>query len=223
MKKTFLDPRAILGALLITGFMIMVSKEHTFWILAAITTALYAFYFREKTLKYIFYGSIIFLVTYSVYNYFPESVMVHYGYWALLLLRFIPVAMLVEILTSFPTGQLMEGLRKTGIPIRVQIALTVAFQFLPEIFYQLQQIRDAAKIRGIRLTILSPVLSFEYIIIPLLHRSLKVSEEISEAIVTKGIEADKIKTSYYTVRMKNKDYVFLGGYIVLLGIGLCMK
>ena len=56
---------------------------------------------------------------------------------------------------------------------------------------------------------LHPLKAIEYLIVPMLFRSEKITEEFSGAALVKGYEAGVRRTSYFDVRMAAKDWAML--------------
>mgnify|MGYP001687071173 FL=1 len=69
------------------------------------------------------------------------------------------------------------------------------------------------KLKGLytskRSAMLHPIKTMEFIIVPMLFKSLKTAEELSCAALVKGIENTGKKTSYFDVRFRVVDVVFL--------------
>ena len=70
---------------------------------------------------------------------------------------------------------------------------------------------------------LHPIRTMEFIIVPILFKSLRTAEELSCAALVKGIENTGKKTSYFDVRLRAADVVFLFTAITLLTASTNMK
>ena len=68
------------------------------------------------------------------------------------------------------------------------------------------------KLKGLytskRAAVIHPIRTMEFIIVPMLFKSLRTAEELSCAALIKGIENTGNKTSYFDVRLRPVDAVF---------------
>lgn len=58
----------------------------------------------------------------------------------------------------------------------------------------------------------------EYVVVPLIFRSIKVGDELAAAAIVRGIENPGKKQSYYETRMSRTDIVILTTSFFLLVI-----
>ena len=101
------------------------------------------------------------------------------------ILKFIPIVMVGNwILRTTHMDDLMVALQRMRLPQSVTIPLVVMFRYIPTLGIEYRMIRNTMDIRGISDTfwkrITRPVATVEYILIPLLMRCLKVTDELRE-------------------------------------------
>ena len=121
------------------------------------------------------------------------------------LLRYVQVPVLSVIMSVFGVTLLklipivMMGLwilRTTYMDdlMAVTIPLVVMFRYIPTLRIEYRQIRSTMDIRGISDTwwkrVSHPLATIEYILIPLLMRCLKVTDELAASGTTRGLELE---------------------------------
>ena len=123
---------------------------------------------------------------------------------------FIPIFMATFLLiNTTEVTELIVAMENMKMPREVTIPLAVMLRFIPSLLKEINYIRDAMKIRGIRLGIGHPIRSMEYLLVPLLMRTLKISDELSASAMTRGIDYPGKKTHYKEIRFGFKDAIFL--------------
>ena len=83
------------------------------------------------------------------------------------------------------------------------------------------------KLKGLytskRSAMLHPIRTMEFIIVPMLFKSLRTAEELSCAALIKGIENTGKKTSYFDVKLRPVDAVFSLAAITVLTASMYAK
>lgn len=136
------------------------------------------------------------------------------GFLAFGALRCIPLIMIAHtVIKKVDSGVLVCALKKLGLHKGFVLALTVALRFLPTARQEMTLIKECMKMRGIEAGFKNfcknPSLIIEYSLVPLLFRSVKISEEMTAAALVKGTEYPGKKTSLTDVRLTLIDAVFL--------------
>lgn len=158
---------------------------------------------------------------------FTHSLLNMFTFFAFMGMRLLPVLMVASALGRTPSGKLIAALRTIRIPMGVLIAVAVGSRFLPVIRMEYEAIQLSARLRGLSVASpanwLRPLRTFEYAIVPLLLRSLKIADELAASATTKGIDFPGRKTSLYPVVWTTRDAVVLilttAGLIALVYIG----
>lgn len=108
---------------------------------------------------------------------------------------------------------MITAFRKMKLPYAFVITFAVTMRFMPTIKYEFNYIKNSMKIRGIRLSLISlvihPVRTIEYILVPLIFRSGKVADELSESALTRAIEYPGERTSLNDIVMGKQDILYL--------------
>lgn len=111
------------------------------------------------------------------------------------LLKLIPIVMMgLWILRTTYMDDLLVALQRMRLPQAVTIPLVVMFRYIPTLRIEYHQIRSTMDIRGISDTLWKrvshPLATIEYILIPLLMRCLKVTDELAASGTTRGLELE---------------------------------
>lgn len=132
----------------------------------------------------------------------------------------IPVSF-AAVLADRPAGAVLEVLSSMRIPKTVGISAIILFRFFPTIRYELTAIRNSLKFRGVgthlAAILLHPYRNFKLTLIPLLIRTVKISEEMAAAAIVRGVTADNTVTSFEKVQWRKRDTAaFVLGLALLL-------
>ncbi|EET62464.1 hypothetical protein BRYFOR_05499 [Marvinbryantia formatexigens DSM 14469] len=143
------------------------------------------------------------------------------------ILKLVPIAMMgIWILRTTHMDDLMAALQRMRLPQAVTIPLVVMFRYIPTLRIEYRMIRNTMDIRGISDTawkqITHPLSTIEYILIPLLMRCLKVTDELAASGTTRGLELEERRYALNPVRFSWKEYMvtalgiaFLAGLLFL--------
>jgi biotin transport system permease protein len=111
----------------------------------------------------------------------------------LVVLRF-AVLVLLGMLVSFTTrvSDMIETIERGMAPLavlgvnpeKVSLALSLALRFIPLLYAQVQEIREAQRVRGLER-------NFAAIAVPLLVRTLRMAGDLTDAIEARGFDAQK--------------------------------
>ena len=115
-------------------------------------------------------------------------------------IKLFPVFTLGRILISLSPLTIMSSLRKIGIPNNFNLSVATGLRFMGEMNIRLKEIRNGMKVRGLAISLLHPIRSFELYLIPLMYKCLHVSETLTSSIISKGAEYEIEKTSYNSTK-----------------------
>lgn len=128
----------------------------------------------------------------------------------------LPIVAGKYLIDSTPVGLLMSALEKLKIPASIVIMLSVMFRFFPTLGEEYRSIKNTMKMRGIGLNALNvmrrPLVTLEYVMVPLLSSASRIGDELAAAGHTKGVDAPGKKVRYKTARFGIAD-VFMSLYI----------
>lgn len=120
-------------------------------------------------------------------------------------LKLLPIIMVgFWILRTTYMDDLMVALQRMRLPQAVTIPLVVMFRYIPTLRIEYQQIKSTMDIRGISDTLWKrvrhPFATIEYILIPLLMRCLKVTDELAASGTTRGLELEHKRYALRPIR-----------------------
>ncbi len=126
-------------------------------------------------------------------------------------LKLIPIMMGLWILRTTYMDDLMVALQRMRLPQAVTIPLVVMFRYIPTLRMEYRQIRSTMDIRGISDTlwkrVCHPLATIEYILIPLLMRCLKVTDELAASGTTRGLELERKRYALRPIRFSWPEIV----------------
>ena len=131
-------------------------------------------------------------------------------------IKLFPIFTLGRILIALSPLTIMSSLRKIGISNNFNLSVATGLRFMGEMNIRLKEIRNGMKVRGLAISLLHPIRSFELYLIPLMYKCLHVSETLTSSIIAKGIEYEGKKTSYKPVRFGWYDTLGLSAAVFLV-------
>ncbi len=138
-------------------------------------------------------------------------------------LKMIPIITLGKwVLKSTYMDELTVALERAGMPLTVTIPFVVMFRYIPTLAIEYRMIRNTMRIRGVSDTflkvVLHPLATIEYILVPLLMRCLKVSDELAASGTTRGMERETERHSLIKTEFGIPEYVCLAGIVLFVVI-----
>ena len=159
---------------------------------------------------------------------FHSAVFSVIGVFSFIVQRIIPFMLLGAVIQKQKNiSEITTALERMHLPKSIILSIAVMFRYFPSIKDDLFIIIDAMKLKGLytskRAALIHPIRTMEFVLVPMLFKSLKTAEELSCAALVKGIENTGHKTSYFDVRLRAADAVFLLAAIALLTASTNMK
>ncbi len=138
-------------------------------------------------------------------------------------LKMIPIITLGRwVLRSTYMDELTVALERAGVPLTVTIPFVVMFRYIPTLGIEYKMIRSTMKIRGVSDTVfkvvMHPFATVEYILVPLLMRCLKVSDELAASGTTRGMERENKRNSLLEIEFGIREYASLAGIALLVAV-----
>ena len=159
---------------------------------------------------------------------FQSAVFSVIGIVAFIVQRIIPFMLLGTVIQKQKNiSEITMALDRMRLPRGVILSIAVMFRYFPSIKDDFLVIIDSMKLKGLYTSkcaaILHPIRTMEFIIVPMLFKSLKTAEELSCAALVKGIENTGKKTSYFDVKLRPIDAVFSLAAIIVLTASMYAK
>ena len=124
-------------------------------------------------------------------------------------------------------SEITMALERMRLSRGIILSIAVMFRYFPAIKDDFFIIIDSMKLKGLytskRSAMLHPIRTMEFIIVPMLFKSLKTAEELSCAALVKGIENTGKKTSYFDVRIRSVDLIFSFAALAILAASTSVK
>ena len=137
--------------------------------------------------------------------------------------KFVIAVMMIEFLkrkTSMP--YVISAMQTMKFPNAVAILFIVILRYMPTLREDYGYLKDSLKIRGIKTSgiefFIHPIRSLEFMIVPILFRSIRVAEELSTSVLLRGIENYKNRTNIYPLKFTKID----AGYALFTVIAVSM-
>ena len=103
----------------------------------------------------------------------------------------------------------MTVLERMKLPRSFVLPLSVAFRYLPTLRLEISCIRTSLSMRKLSPSLAHPLRSLENFAVPVLMRSLKISEELSRSALSRGYGLAGKRSSFVRVALDGQDYALL--------------
>lgn len=113
---------------------------------------------------------------------------------------------------KIPTGELMSVMKKMRINKNISLPLIFMMRFFPTIKSELKEIKDSLKLRNMY-NWSKPLLTMEYIFVPMMFSASRIAEELAAAAEVRGISTHCEHTSRRKIKFGVLDLV-----VVILSI-----
>lgn len=156
------------------------------------------------------------------------------GFWQSLLLfivvilrRFLPVFMTGRLIFATKVSEFITCMWKMKVPKHLIISVSVIFRFFPTVKEEWQAILSSMEMRGISFSFLHfithPLRTIEYLLVPLLINAVKISEELAEAALCRGLDCENQHTCLTEVKIRSWDIIVCIILALMTGIKIIMK
>lgn len=213
-KEPRLDPRtALYVVVLLSTAAFFMNKEYTAHMILAVA-ALYLIGIKAYKPFFCYtitYGILAFLTSYAscLNNQTVMLAMITISY--LIQKLIVLIIMGTFLMRSISVSYALSAMQTMKVPDAILIPFTVAMRFFPTIMQEQRSLKESLKIRKISVSplqfLIHPVRTSEYMIVPILIRSLKTADELAASALVRGIESDCKKTILYPLKFKSVDYI----------------
>ena len=136
--------------------------------------------------------------------------------------------MMIEFLkrkTSMP--YIISAMQTMKFPNVIAIPFIVMYRYMPTLKEDYGHLKDSLKLRGIRTSgvqfFIHPIRSLEFMIVPILFRSIRVAEELSTSVLLRGIENYKNRTNIYPLKFTKIDAEYALFTVISVGVLCCLQ
>ena len=233
-KTTVFDVRTLLLLdILIMIFMLISGKPEvtlSSFMLAAAVPVITGLYGVLLCYAFLFAGLFVYyqFIFHSAIPLFHSAVFSVIGIVAFIVQRIIPFMLLGTVIKKQKNiSEITMALERMRLPRGIILSIAVMFRYFPSIKDDFFIIIDSMKLKGLytskRSAMLHPIRTMEFIIVPMLFKSLRTAEELSCAALVKGIENTGKKTSYFDVRLRSVDLIFSFAALAILMASTSVK
>lgn len=134
--------------------------------------------------------------------------------------------MIYWIQSNMKTGHFIVAMQAIHLPKSVIISFAVILRFIPTLKIEMKEISNAMKLRGIQFSLSNivrrPAKTIEYAAIPLIMRSMTVSEQLSAASMSRGLDLYTKRSSYIDLKFTAGQVIFaiITIFIILMNVYL---
>lgn len=127
---------------------------------------------------------------------------------------YLPIGLAFMLVVKTTTvSEFIAAFYKMRVTPKIVIPFSVMFRFVPTVKEEWQSIRNAMKFRGIGVNVwnvlLRPMMTLEYVLVPLLMSASKISNELAAASLARGLDSEKERTCITRVFFGEADYIIL--------------
>lgn len=144
--------------------------------------------------------------------------------FAVYIRKLIPCFMLGSLLIwTTKVSTFLAAISRLHLPKGFTIALSTTLRYFPTMTEEWGFIKDAMSLRGISASpaglLFHPVRTMEYVYVPMLVSASKISDEITQAAITRGIDHLERRSCLENIRFRMRDALLLilySGLVVLI-------
>lgn len=226
-NKKFLDPRICLILSLIVSIASMIGKIEgpgIYYRLAVILIPVFLLFWIKKWIM----SSLFFIILLLSWLYEIKIGLMTSNMYTLIgyiisniVTRFLPsILMGYFIINTLTVDKFIRGLDLLKLPRGLIISIAIMFRFIPTLIEEHHYIKSANKMKANftdSYIITLPVISQ---LVPIIHSALRISNDLTMSVLTRGLDINNTRTSIIQLKMKFIDYAILGIAIVLLYFNL---
>lgn len=222
----FLDPRTKLLILAITSVSVFLNESML--IEGAFTFIPFLLLLEAKHIRLAFKSGAAFIILLALPMLLVPHLPVTAGgilyMFAVYIRKLIPCFMLGSLLIrTTKVSTFLAAISRLHLPKGFTIALSITLRYFPTMTEEWGFIKDAMSLRGISASpaglLFHPVRTMEYVYVPMLVSASKISDEITQAAITRGIDHLERRSCLENIRFRMRDALLLilySGLVVLI-------
>lgn len=163
--------------------------------------------------KFMIFFIIFWMVAILITTILTRDLAYSIGYFGLFFARFF-IIISAGFLFAFttPPQKLAQSLQKLKFPQSIIFTLTIALRYIPTLAREAESIINALKLRGIQIKgtdlIKRPSYFYRGLMIPLIIRTIKISDEVAITAESRGFKSNYHRSSLNDVKLGKNDYAF---------------
>lgn len=219
-ERALLDPRTSILAIVVIGAIMIGGKlsgvEYVLRVISCMIPAVLLFVIKKyKTATvYFLFMAITMILEGTAVQITSGSLNLVFVIISGVVSRFIPQFMMAYCFLSYTTvSEFIVSMEKMRAPSFITIPMSVMFRFFPTISEEGRCVMEAMKMRKTSKKKPSLTQKLEYELVPVMMQTVRISDELSQAAMTKGLGLNTRRTHICKVGFRLIDYVMI---IVLL-------
>ena len=138
----------------------------------------------DKTFKAVLNYAFVSIIEYQLFPIMPEVLVVNFNILIVTVIKLTPCYLAAQILIQTTSiRMLMQALEKIKFPKALIIALVISMRYFPALKEERHHISDALKLRNIK-----GIKRIKFALMPLMVSASNTAEELSQAIIARGID-----------------------------------
>lgn len=121
------------------------------------------------------------------------------------IIRIMLMLMAAQPIMGMPPGEAVAVFKKMRAPDAFALPVTFMLRFLPTVKSEFSSVFAAMRMRGL-LSLKKPLQSLEYILVPIMIRASKVSDELAASAEARGIASPGVHTCRRDISFQRKDW-----------------
>ena len=211
-----LDPRTKLLILAITSVSVFLNESTL--IVYAFTFLPFLLLLQAKHIRLAFKSGAAFIILLTLPMLLVPHLPVTVGgilyMFAVYIRKLIPCFMLGSLLIrTTKVSTFLAAISRLHLPKGFTIALSITLRYFPTMTEEWGFIKDAMSLRGISASpaglLFHPVRTMEYVYVPMLVSASKISDEITQAAITRGIDHLERRSCLENIRFRMRDALLL--------------
>lgn len=142
-------------------------------------------------------------------------------------LRILTMVILTTLLlVCTPLDHFVAAMRQARVPHPIVFIVMTALRFIPTMQNRADQVLDAQRARGAKIDrggMIGRVRAYIPIMVPLLTSGIRMSDDLAAAMINRGYGATKRPTALLVLHAHARDYVVLGGSLLVFGAVIYLK
>ena len=218
-----MDVRCKFLLFIIINIVSFITKDILFGSMVFAVVLLLAFFIGQYKIAFKYLGYyVVLLSVLGVCIYLPTAAGSLITMVGLFVRMFLPIIFSAQVLImSTAVSDLITAMYYFHIPRGFTISFAVAIRFFPTIREEFGHIKEAMGLRGLEASVHNicrhPIRCYENALVPLMMRASTISEELSAASVSRGIDNPGRRSSFRKLKATRKDAVitFLFSFLFL--------
>lgn len=220
-----LDPRTKLLLMLSVSFIMILGGTSGIMFCVRLTLIIIIFVLlsiSQRSKYALSYGGLYLIAWYAeMYFIGKTSGFINYiaTLFSIIVLRYMPCILTgYYLISTTRVSEFIAAMERMKISQKIIIPFAVMFRFFPTIYDESNSIKDAMHMRGIgyKSLITSPIVFFEYRVIPLLMSLVKIGDELTVAAITRGLGSPVKRTNIHKIGFSVWDILFVTISIIAL-------